>query len=146
LIKIPSRHARRIELEAEAAYPGECCGLLAGRADGGILRVTRVVPSPNILADAAGDRFEVDPQIRFDLMRRLRGTVETLIGHYHSHPNHPALPSAHDLEKALEPGLFWLIVSVTGGTATDIKAHRLDAERSGFHEEVLEITGRTGRT
>ncbi|MDP6175224.1 MAG: M67 family metallopeptidase [Rhodospirillales bacterium] len=141
MIQIPSGDARRIEREAEAAYPGECCGLLAGRAIGGVLRVTRLVPSRNIVAPASRDRFEVDPQIRFDLMRRLEGTEESLIGHYHSHPDHPAQPSAHDLERAFEPDLVWLIVSVIGGTAREIRAHRPDADQTRFREEALEVVG-----
>ncbi|MDP6173380.1 MAG: M67 family metallopeptidase [Rhodospirillales bacterium] len=139
MIRIPSGLAARIRQLAEEACPEECCGLLVGRPDeGGSVQVTRLVPSPNILNERATDRFEVDPQIRFDLMRQIRGTDESLIGHYHSHPNHPAQPSDYDLERAMEPDLIWLIVSLTDGKADDIKAHRLEGD--GFMEEALEIT------
>lgn len=42
---------------AEAAYPGESCGLLVGRLrDNGDLEVTRVVPSANVAGDDAPAR------------------------------------------------------------------------------------------
>lgn len=125
---------------AETAYPGECCGLLAGKrdADGGI-RVTEVVPSPNIVEKRLRDRFEVDPQIRFDLMRRLRGSGTDIVGHYHSHPDQVAEPSAHDLAKAFETDLIWLIVPVAQGKAGPPRAHLADPAAGGFTEFHLEI-------
>ena len=72
-------------------------------------------------------------------MRQTRGTEEGLTGHYPSHPDHSAEPSADDLRKVLEPDLIWLIVSVMQGKVTDIKAHRLDAGQTVFHEKALEI-------
>lgn len=135
----PAQH-QTISQQAEQAYPNECCGLLAGitNADGSIT-VTRVTPSPNTLTDESGggghDRFEVDPQVRFDLMRELNDTPESIIGHYHSHPDHPAEPSKHDLDMALEPNLMWLIVSVSRGSAVDIRAWCLNRDS----REILSI-------
>jgi len=101
--------------QAADAYPKECCGLLVGRDEGQDLRVTRVVPSAN-LDPAGGTRaFEIDPALILEWTKRLRGTPERLIGHYHSHPDGPAQPSATDLDHAWEPGRIWLILGVRGG-------------------------------
>lgn len=125
---LPPAFRDRIALLAEAAYPRECCGLLVGRAeDTGDRVVTRLAPSPNVAEGAGRDRFEVDPKLRFDLMRELGDGRERIIGHYHSHPDHPPLPSAHDLEMAFEPDLVWVIVEVRGGRAGRAAAHVLDA-------------------
>jgi len=117
---IPSALIAAIERAAEDAYPEESCGLLAGRFDsGGRLVVTRVRASANL---AAGDRraaFEVDPAVRFALMREIADTGETIVGHYHSHPDHPAEPSARDLAMAFEPELIWLITRVAAGRAEE---------------------------
>jgi len=119
--------------QAERAYPNECCGLLAGTtaADGTII-VTRVVASDNVLIEADGrggqDRFEVDAQVRFDLMRALHDTDESIIGHYHSHPDHPAKPSNHDLDQAFEPELIWLITATVKGRAGRTRAWRLNRD------------------
>jgi proteasome lid subunit RPN8/RPN11 len=123
---------------AEAAYPRECCGLLVGRREGAdAVVVTRVCPSPNVTEDDARDSFEVSPQLRFDVMRALGEGPERIVGHYHSHPDHPAQPSARDLERAWEPDLVWLITAVLGGQAIHTTAHVLDAEARQFREVAL---------
>ena len=129
-----------IAAAAEAAYPHECCGLLAGRtAAPDALRVTRVVPSRNVAEQRRHDRFEVDPQVRFDLMRALAGSDERLIGHYHSHPDHPAVPSATDRAMAHEPDLIWLITAVAAGRATATRAWRPVCEDCGFREIPIRL-------
>ena len=132
-LSLSRNDCRRIQAAAAAAYPAEGCGLLAGvaadaAAEGSeevtCWRVTRVVPSCNLLNQK--DRFEIDPAVRFALMRDLRGGPERLIGHYHSHPDGPACPSATDRAMAFEPELIWVIVAVANGRAETIKAYRLD--------------------
>lgn len=136
---------RDIVADAESAYPEECCGLLVGRPGESGVTVTRVVPSPNLAVDDSGrprrrDRFEVDPEIRFRIMRECAGTDQDLVGHYHSHPDHPAHPSEHDLEMAFEPELVWLIVAVDQGRAGDVTAHKFDATARAFREIPFRIT------
>ena len=137
---------RDIAAEAESAYPDECCGLLVGRTMDTEIVVTRVVPSPNLAVDDSGrprraDRFEVDPEIRLAVMRACEGTDQALVGHYHSHPDHPAQPSGHDLEMAQEPELVWLIIAVDKGKAGQAAAHRLDETARRFREIGLRIAG-----
>jgi len=128
--------------QAAAAYPAECCGLLVGNRNAADdWTVTRVVPAANVAAPEPGhtirDRFEVDPQTRFDLERELRGQRDAVIGHYHSHPDHPAEPSATDLAKAFEPSLIWIIAGVSAGEATGLAAFRLAGD--AFEPLALEI-------
>ena len=132
---------------AENAYPKECCGLLVGCENGeGALFVTRVVLSKNVANRSRLDRFEVDPQVRFNVMRELDnctkhdGPRQRVIGHYHSHPNHPAQPSKTDLEMAYEPNLVWLITSVVDGQATLTTAHCINADGSQFKQIPLKTT------
>ncbi|MBT4220372.1 MAG: M67 family metallopeptidase [Rhodospirillaceae bacterium] len=137
MISIPADLMQQINDAAEAAYPEECCGLLAGRtAANGDITVTRLGISNNVASGDRSRRFEVDPKVRFDLMRALDDgdidEAEEIIGHYHSHPNHPARPSEHDLEMAFEPDLIWLIIGVENGRATDATAWGLNDAASGF--------------
>ncbi len=141
MILIPGSLLKRIADAAEAAYPEECCGLLVGHGLGaGDLEVSRLEASPNLAADRRGDRFEVDPKLRFELMRELEGGAERIVGHYHSHPDHAAQPSPTDLEMAFEPDLAWLIASVIGGQAVHITAHVVDADGRRFREVGLRTT------
>jgi proteasome lid subunit RPN8/RPN11 len=115
---------------AEEAFPAECCGLLVGTGRRNIT-VTRLIPAPNLLAAETTDRFELDPRIRFEAERALRGSPERVIGHWHSHPNGSAIPSPTDLDQAWEPELIWLILGVTLNSSghpqtVQTLAHRLD--------------------
>ena len=143
MIRIASSLLDAIADHGARAYPEECCGLLIGTVGpGGDVRVVRLVASANV---AEGDRraaFEIDPQVHFDVIRALRDApaerpTEQIVGHYHSHPDHPALPSARDLERAWEPGLIWLIAAVPVGRPGEIRAHAVDPATGRFREIPL---------
>jgi proteasome lid subunit RPN8/RPN11 len=68
--------------------------------------------------------------------KRASETGRTLIGFYHSHPNHPAVTSAFDLEHAW-PNLRYLILSVRGGRPEEARTWRLREDRSAFDEETV---------
>ncbi|HJO87386.1 MAG TPA: Mov34/MPN/PAD-1 family protein, partial [Rhodospirillales bacterium] len=61
VISLSEQQFKIIQATAEAAYPAECCGLLAGNILAENHIVKRVIPSPKIVADQAKDRFEIDP-------------------------------------------------------------------------------------
>ncbi|MBT5676877.1 MAG: M67 family metallopeptidase [Rhodospirillaceae bacterium] len=138
---------KQIADQAEAAYPLEACGLLAGfhSADGDIV-VTQVAPSKNVAEPAQNDRFEIDPEMRLSLMRELRagapkalkGAGRSIIGHYHSHPDGTARPSATDLSMAWEPDLVWLITAVVDGQAVQSTAHLLSEGGTRFNDIGLD--------
>ncbi len=117
---------------AEAAWPAEGCGLLIGRGRR-IVTLTRVMAADNLLKAEGHDRFELDPAVRFAAERSVRGTTERIIGHWHSHPDGSAKPSATDMAQAWEPDLIWLIVGIVADLcgrpqAVQMLAHRLDRE------------------
>ena len=147
MISIPQAFLKLIVDAAETAYPKECCGLLVGRDNGvGSVVVTRVVESRNLAEGTGHDRFEVDPQVRFNVMKELDsetkidGFQHRIIGHYHSHPDHPAQPSETDLKMAFEPDLVWMITSVVAGQATLTTAHCVSADRAQFRQIPLHTT------
>ena len=140
-IRFSAGQINQIGAEAEAAYPDECCGLLVGVLNGHVYEVSRVVASPNVAEARAHDRFEVDPQVRIDLMRELRHTDQSIIGHYHSHPDHGAVPSETDLAQAYEPELVWVITSVLAGQARESAGHVLDPATGRFRQIELRVDG-----
>ncbi|MBI3454036.1 MAG: M67 family metallopeptidase [Rhodospirillales bacterium] len=140
MIFLARAHLREIADAAEAAYPGECCGLLIGRSrPGGEIEVTHVAKSRNLGKERG--RFEIDPQLWVDVTRAHRGGTARVVGLYHSHPDAPAQPSAIDLEAAWGEELVWLIVSVDGdegrGQAVHCSAHILDHGGRQFREIPL---------
>jgi proteasome lid subunit RPN8/RPN11 len=103
--------------EAHAALPRECCGLLEGVRGGDCTQVVALHPAANLAIP--DDRFEINPMEQFRLMRELRGTGREVVGCYHSHPGGKAEPSAQDLVRASQDGLFWLIAAL-GAASYDV--------------------------
>jgi len=133
ILQIDAKLTKQMVDAAEAAFPAEACGLVIGRGKGQLIRVTRVVPAGNLLA-TTDDRFELDPAIRIAVEKELRdsGTKDRIVGHYHSHTDGTAEPSATDRAMAHEPELAWVIVGVLDGQAIQTLAHRMDEKRSQF--------------
>jgi proteasome lid subunit RPN8/RPN11 len=123
--------------QARAAYPAEACGLLVGTGRHS-LTVTRVVPAANLLADQPG-RFELDPIVRLVAEKQCRATKERVIGHWHSHPDGRAVPSATDLEMAYETNLIWLIVATSVTGPTIIKAFHPNPTSTAFVPVALAL-------
>ena len=127
---------KEMENHALDTYPLECCGFVFGHetAEGrGITEVHRVENSKD------GDqrrRFEIDP---LDYLKAERYALQndlTLLGIYHSHPNHPAIPSEHDLRQAV-PYLSYLILSANEDKITNVTSWQLVDEK--FKEEEIHI-------
>ena len=60
----------------------------------------------------------------------------TLLGVYHSHPNHPAKPSVHDLKQAV-PFFSYIILSVSETAVEDLTSWQLDTAGQFVQENVL---------
>ena len=101
--------------QARAADARECCGLLLGDPAGGRPggTVTAIMPAANVAADPA-HRFEIDPAVLLAAHRAARAGGPAIIGHYHSHPQGDAVPSATDAAMAERRGEIWLIVGGDG--------------------------------
>ena len=96
-------------MQAAAASPdAEICGLLLGRIGAPGAMVEAILPCANVAADPR-DSFEIDPAALIAAHRAGRGGGMRPIGHYHSHPRGPAVPSPRDAAAA-EPGSYWIII------------------------------------
>ncbi|MGL4541264.1 MAG: Mov34/MPN/PAD-1 family protein [Polymorphobacter sp.] len=90
---------------ASAEAPREACGLLRGRAD----EIRAAIATGNVAAHPERS-FEIDPAALLRHHREARGHGDTVIGHYHSHPNGNVEPSKTDAARAVADGQLWLIV------------------------------------
>ena len=68
--------------------------------------------------------------------KEARGLGLSVVGYYHSHPDHPSRPSDFDRDHAW-PGVTYLIVSVQQGAVADARSWRLRDDREAFDEEAL---------
>lgn len=144
VLRLPSDLHKQLRDLALSAYPLECCGLLIGRRHGEDFTVTRLVPAQNI-HPAPHHNFELDPATHFAVLRDLRAAsgAETVLGHYHSHPDGQAMPSARDLAQTYDPAMLWLILAATHDHVAPPTAWLPRQEAGqvlGFDPVPLEIT------
>ena len=125
-----------IRRQGERAYPAECCGVLVGRA-GEVKEVLRLVPATNRRTDDP-HRYLIGPDDLRRIEADLRPLRQDVVGCYHSHPDHPAVPSAFDVEQAW-PWYSYLIVRVDRGHAAEVASWVLDDDRSTMHSELIDV-------
>ncbi len=127
-----------IRRHGEADYPHECCGLLIGSLGSDGRKVAQeIFPIANAREDAAKhNRFLIAPEDMLRGERHARKNKRDVVGFYHSHPDHPAVPSGYDLEHAW-PVYSYVIVSVRGGKAEELFSWELRADRTRFEAEEL---------
>ena len=131
---------------AERVYPHECCGFLLGRE---LWRVEAVLPATNAKGEEERhNRFVISPEASMRAEKEARRLGLSVIGHYHSHPDHPAMPSSgfaeSDLSNATWPGFAFVIVSVMKGRAGEVTCWNLAEDRSKFEPVPLRITDPAG--
>ena len=143
MIRLNKKHLDQIKYEATICYPSECCGLLVGNSGNNLYTITQIVPTKNILKSHGNDVFEINPQDRINLERKLRNDTDSIIGHFHSHPDSSHTPSKRDIELAFEPGMIWLIVSVIDGKFNDFATYLLDKNKQQHTKLSFEVINQT---
>jgi proteasome lid subunit RPN8/RPN11 len=123
-----------IDRHAAETYPHECCGALYGRDEAVI---AEALPLPNTTEEGPRRRFLIRPSDYRLAEAHARASGQTFVGFYHSHPDHPARPSQHDLDHAW-PNMHYLITSVLEGRVDVTRAWRLREDRSQFDELTFE--------
>jgi len=134
-LRLSDALADAIRGEAERAYPAECCGVLAGQASE-VKEVFRLVPVPNRRTDDP-HRYLISPDDLRRIEVELRASGHEVLGCYHSHPDHPAVPSVFDTEQAW-PWYSYVIVRVDRGRAGELTSWVLDEDRSKMHAESVD--------
>ena len=137
MIALTAGVAQAIRAHGEAAYPEECCGVLLGKVVEEVRWVVEAQSLANSRMEERERRFLILPA-DYRAAERVAGARGlTLIGFYHSHPDHPARPSQYDLEHAL-PWHSYVILAVAGGRAGEATSWVLAEDRSIFHPEAVE--------
>jgi proteasome lid subunit RPN8/RPN11 len=125
--------------QTEAGYPHEAGGFLFGVVNNGEVQVEDVMQVENVFEEEERHhRILLSPLdfARLEDEAEARGLA--LVGYYHSHPDSPAVPSTYDRDHAW-PNFVYLITSVQGKTATDMRAWWLRADRSQFDEGQVAV-------
>jgi len=127
VLHLPQAARAQLEDWIRAGYPHETCGLLIGTHTGERGEVARVTQARNLNAERAHDRYELDPNDFMAADAEARAAGLEVIGVWHSHPDHPALPSETD-RAAAWAGWSYVIASVTREGVRDIRSWRLNGD------------------
>ena len=136
-LRLRAVHTEQVHTHLCKAYPEEGCGVLVGRDEGERRIVEQVIPLDNRREDARSTRYLIPPEQLLHVERAARDAGLDVLGFFHSHPDHPARPSAFDLEHAW-PYYSYLIVSVVQGRAVKAASWRLVPDRTRFEPEPIE--------
>ena len=128
----------QIQSHGERDYPEEGACFLLGK-DGPVRRVEAVLPLSNSREQSARhNRYLISPQDYLQGENEADRLGLTLLGVFHSHPDHPNRPSEYDREWA-QPFFSYLITSVHSGKVAESASWRLLEDRSGFIVEEISI-------
>lgn len=135
--------AKQIIIEdAIRTFPDECCGFLLGTEQGEERTIEDILIVENAKEGDKRRRFKITAQ---DYMKAERFALEKeldLLGVYHSHPNHPSVPSEHD-RKVAQPFFSYLIVSIREGSFASLQSWRLNDDFQFEEEQVQEVLAAT---
>jgi proteasome lid subunit RPN8/RPN11 len=121
---------------AARSYPNECLGILVGREQTGGRRILEALPVPN-------SHLQPERRVscrREDYLRAERLALELgseICGFYHSHPDHPAVPSQIDVSEAAFSDWSYLILEVNQSLASPPRSWKLRSDRQAFEEEEI---------
>lgn len=138
MIELTREIAKQISAEGEKAYPNECCGALFGHFSAqGDARVTAIFPIVNAReSEEQYHRFVITADDALRAERAALAQEVDVVGYYHSHPDHPAIPSEFDREHAL-PFYAYIIVAVAQRQAGLLTSWRLTQDRQRFLQEEV---------
>ena len=100
MLKISKADYDLIRWEAKRSYPHECCGILLGNVVEGHRQVTLTLTCENMRVDSPADRYSINPEQVIAALKLARSRGESIIGFYHSHPDHSPNYSSTDLAEA----------------------------------------------
>ena len=172
MLSLSASHRQQITRHAERNYPEECCGILLGTIDrqANQTQLVEVLETENAWSEAAiadlaidlpeiavsgrqvatsrRDRYWIDPRDLLKAQQAGRDRGLQVIGIYHSHPDHPAIPSECDRRLAWAEYVYVIVsVSRSQGTVLESKTSaqaealsfecwRLDAQHQFFSEAI----------
>jgi proteasome lid subunit RPN8/RPN11 len=157
IINLSSTHIEIMTQEAINAYPCECCGLLLGISNHEAKEVVQVIPTLNDWENQKDlfveleqkfddtrssyddrqctDSFSINPLTFLQIQKQAHQDNLEIIGIYHSHPDHPATPSAFDTRFAWSR-YSYIILSVIEARVDRICSWKLDQSHQFMPEEL----------
>lgn len=137
---IEDRSLKRIQRHTAENYPHEACGILLCHSENP-QHICAVREANNTTAENPANRYLIDPLDFLAADQWAEKKDLDIHGFYHSHPDHPAVPSEHD-RKLAWGGYLYLIVSIIKARSKDIRAWIYEPEDKRFNEVTLRTKSR----
>ena len=135
MILVESAPAKLMYDDAVRTYNDECCGFVFGSENETGDRIIRdAVVVDNSSGENRTRRFVISPKDYLKAEQYAQRHDLDLIGVYHSHPDHPAVPSEHD-RVAAQPWFSYIIISVGADGIKNVRSWRLN-DNAQFEEET----------
>jgi proteasome lid subunit RPN8/RPN11 len=96
MLLIEQKPLNEMYQDALQSFPDECCGFFFGKEGGDERIITNILVVNNSKEGDKRRRFEIAPKDYLHAERFADENGLQFLGVYHSHPNHPAIPSEHD--------------------------------------------------
>lgn len=139
IIQIPSHLLHQIHAHGESTYPFEGAGLMLGEEKGGKRTVEFLLFLENARDEShQHNRYLITAEDMLWGEKEAARLSSSILGIFHSHPDHPSQPSEYDREYAI-PWYSYLITSVNNGKAHRSQSWRLEDDRAQFSEEIIKL-------
>jgi len=122
-LMLPDKLRAAVIAHAQAGWPEEVCGLLAGRDN----TATEWHPGLNV-SPTPRVTYELDVDTLFKQVAFEEAGLK-LVGIYHSHPRGPETPSATDIGRAFYPDAVYLICSLAERERPVLRGFRISDGR-----------------
>lgn len=122
--------------DAFHSFPDECCGFMLGKENGEERVIEQLIVVNNCKEGDKRRRFEISPSDYLNAERYADDNHLLLLGVYHSHPNHPSVPSEHD-RIAAQPYFSYIILSVRKNEFVSVQSWKLNEQFQFEEEKVL---------
>ena len=138
VVKIKKRINNKLIEICEEGFPHEVCGVLIGKKDKEIFTINDYYVCENLNKERSVDRYELNPIDYIKAENHAKKITLSIIGIYHSHPNHPAIASETDKMFAW-PDMAYLIYSIYDSKFKDLISWQIDDSKDKFVEIDTEL-------
>src|SRR5258708_8558225 len=141
MLKITKADYDLIRWEAAHSYPKEGCGIILGNIVDNHRLVSMTLTCENASTDSAANRYSIKPGQVIAALKLARNRAESIVGFYHSHPDHSPFYSTTDLAEAHWFDCSYVITSVEKGRVTGTQSFVLvgHEDRKSLLPEEIEI-------
>ena len=139
MITLSKTHLSELHQHGIEAYPEECCGAMLGRMLTDSKQVVELVRIENQSTENKHRRFAVTAEDYKAIEDLAKEKKLSLLGFYHTHPDHPAQPSETDLKFAW-PFFSYFILSVKKGRPDILNSFVLDLDKNELVEEKVQVS------